>query len=83
MDVNLLMLSSLGSWLDTRGAWEFPQPRGLSVEEWRHRATLGRDHYVRVVYAGFLMPFGHRASVIKITERQFHDHLPHDPAYLR
>ena len=44
----------------------------LSVEEWRHRATLGHDHYVLVVYEGFLSPFGHRASVIKITERQFH-----------
>ena len=72
LDVDLLALSSLGAWLDSRGAWPFRQPTGLSVEEWRHRATLGRDHYVRVVYAGFLFPFGHRASVVKITERQFH-----------
>src|SRR5262249_5717791 len=34
-------------------------------------ATLGRDHYVRVVYAGFLCPFGHAASVVKVTERKF------------
>jgi hypothetical protein len=81
--VDLLALSSLGAWLDSRGAWDYPQPLGLSVEEWRHRATLGRDHYVRVVYAGFLFPFGHRASVIKVTERQFHDELPGKPAYLR
>lgn len=82
--VELFMLSSLGAWMNTRGAWEFPQPRGLSVEEWRHRATLGRDHYVRVVYAGFLFPFGHRASLVKITERKFHE-LPErgDPAYQR
>jgi hypothetical protein len=52
LDVDLLALSSLGAWIDSRGAWDFPQPRGLSIEEWRHRATLGRDHYVRVVYAG-------------------------------
>ncbi len=43
----------------------------LSVEEWRHRATMGRDHYVRVVYKGYLFPFGHRASLIKVTERKF------------
>lgn len=83
LDVDLLALTSLGAWLDSRGGWEFPQPKGLSVEEWRHRATLGRDHYVRVVYSGFLCPCGHRASVIKVTERQFHDDLPDDPAYLR
>jgi hypothetical protein len=83
LDVDLLALTSLGAWLDSRGAWDFPQPRGLSVEEWRHRATLGRDHYVRVVYAGFLFPFGHRASLVKVTERQFHDNMDGDPAYLR
>jgi hypothetical protein len=83
LDVDLLALSSLGAWLDSRGAWAFPQPQGLSVEEWRHRATLGRDHYVRVVYAGFLFPFGHRASLVKITERQFHREFTGNPAYLR
>lgn len=83
LDVNMLALSALGAWLDSRGAWEFRQPTGLSVEEWRHRATLGRDHYVRVVYAGFLFPFGHRASLIKITERQFDADTDGNPAYLR
>ncbi|HSE67870.1 MAG TPA: hypothetical protein VLB12_12865 [Gemmatimonadales bacterium] len=83
LDVDLLALSSLGAWIDSRGAWDYPQPSGLSVEEWRHRATLGRDHYVRVVYAGFLFPFGHRASLVKITERQFHGDIAGNPAYLR
>jgi hypothetical protein len=32
---------------------------------------MGRDHYVRVVYAGYLFPFGHRASLVKVTERKF------------
>lgn len=85
LDVDLFTLSSLGAWLDSRGAWD-ERPMGLSVEEWRHRATLGRDHYVRVVYAGFLFPFGHRASVIKVTERRFHDtggDPPGKQAYLR
>ncbi len=68
VQVNRLMLSSLGAWLNTRGAWE--PPPGLSIEEWRHRGTMGRDHYVRVVYKGFLYPFGNRASLIKVTERK-------------
>lgn len=71
VSVRLLMLSSLGSWMDTRGTWD-DLPQGLSVEEWRHLGTMGRDHFVRVVYAGFLFPFGHRASLIKITERKIY-----------
>ena len=82
IDVDRLMLSSQGAWMDTRGAWT-PTPLGLSVEEWRHRATMGRDNYVRVVYAGFLFPFGHRASLIKVTERKFHRDYPGNVAYLR
>lgn len=42
----------------------------LSVSEWVHIATLGRDHYVRIVYEGHLYPFGHRAALVKVTERQ-------------
>ncbi len=70
VDANLLMLSSLGGWLDSRGAWV---PPGLSVEEWVHRGTMARDHYVRIVYKGFLFPFGHRVALIKVSERKFHN----------
>lgn len=42
----------------------------LDLIEWDHQATQGRDHYVRIVYEGFLFPFGHRASLIKVTERK-------------
>ena len=84
LDVDLLALSSLGAWLDSRGAWEPGEvPDGLAVEEWRHRATMGRDHYVRVVYAGRLFPLGHRASLVKVTERRFEGKEPGNPAYLR
>lgn len=74
-----LALSALGGWLDARGDWE---PPGLDVESWAHHASMGRDHYVRVVYRGVLFPFGHRAVLIKVTERKFHP-LPGRPAYLR
>lgn len=73
VDVKQFMMSSFGAWMNVRGAWE--PPEGLSVEEWRHRGTMGRDHYVRVVYKGYLFPFGHRASLIKITERKFHPQI--------
>jgi hypothetical protein len=75
---NRVMLTSLGGWLDACGTWN-----GQRIEEWRHVVTMGRDHYARVVYKGFLFPFGHRASLVKITERIFHPSLPGNPAYLR
>jgi hypothetical protein len=43
----------------------------LDLSEWTHVATLGRDHYVKIVYEGYLYPFGHRASLVKVTERKF------------
>jgi hypothetical protein len=65
-----LHLSSLGALLDAGGDWD-PRPAGVDLEQWRHLATLGRDHYVRIVYSGFLVPFGHAASLVKVTERKF------------
>jgi hypothetical protein len=85
VDVNRFMLSSLGAWMDVRGSWE-NRPEILPVEEWLHKGTLGRDHYVKVVYAGYLFPFGHKASLVKITERKFEPHPNHSAlkvAYLR
>ena len=75
------MLSSLGGLLDAEGNWN-PRPDGVDLEQWRHLASLGRDHYVRVVYTGFLCPFGHAASLIKVTERKF-ESLGADPAKQR
>ena len=46
-------------------------PDEVDLEQWRHLATLGRDHYVRVMYKGYLCPFGHAASLVKVTERKF------------
>ncbi len=66
-----LALSSLGALLDAEGGWERPTPAGVGLEQWRHLATLGRDHYVRVVYRGFLHDLGHAASLVKVTERKF------------
>ncbi len=94
VDANLMMLTALGGWLDSRGAWM--PPGGFSVEEWVHRASMARDHYVKVVYKGFLFPFGHQVSLVKVTERKFHngarsestgqetiEQVPGNTAYLR
>ena len=73
-----LQLSALGGLLDAEGNW-MPRPEDVDLEQWRHLATLGRDHYVRVVYAGFMCPFGHAASLVKVTERKFQS-LAKNPA---
>ena len=43
----------------------------LDLSEWVHVAAQGRDHYVRIVYEGELRAFGHRAALVKVTERKF------------
>ncbi len=48
-----------------------PLHDSLSVERWQHWVVLGRDVFAEVVYKGFLFPIGHRASLVKQTERIF------------
>ncbi len=67
VQVNRLMLTPLGGWLDIEGSWE----NHPSLLAWRHLATMGRDHYVRIVEKGFLFPFGHPAAKLTISERRF------------
>lgn len=69
IQANRLMLSALGAWLDLDGQWD------ARLESWRHIATLGRDHYVRVVHRGFLLPYGHRVVYVEISERKFQERL--------
>lgn len=77
-----LFLSALGGWLTSRGNWPTqpsypvsipgvpPTQQFLDISEWDHIATQGRDHYVKIVYEGYLYPFGHRAALVKVTERK-------------
>lgn len=68
-----LWLSALGAWLDLHGEWDStPYSAGQlqSILSWDHLAPMGRDQYVRVVYPGYLYPFGHRCALVKITERK-------------
>src|SRR5688572_28124058 len=65
-DVNLLMLSSQGAWMDLSAQWQ----TSLNLVEWKHRSTAGRDQYVKVVKEGHMFCLGHRAVFTKITERK-------------
>jgi hypothetical protein len=80
VDCQRLMLSSVGGWLDARGDWTVPP--GLSIEQWVHHAAQARDHYVRIMYKGYLLPFGHRVSLVKVSERFFMNGQPGNAAYV-
>lgn len=92
LTVSELSLSALGGNLDVDTAFVPPasarRKRGstvenlfdaLSIERWRQRTVLGRDVVVEVVYKGFLFPIGHRASLVKLTERRFEAVTPNGP----
>jgi hypothetical protein len=73
IEARKLWLSSLGAWLDLHGVWDTGPYSGAglpSILLWDHVAPLGRDQFVRVVYPGYLFPFGHKAALVKITERK-------------
>lgn len=80
-----LFLTTLGAWLTSEfsvdrkkleNAQIIQQRDGkdnaLNVLSWKHIATMGRDHYVEIVKAGNIFPFGHEAVLVKITERKPH-----------
>ncbi|MEM7546211.1 MAG: hypothetical protein AAF367_11795 [Pseudomonadota bacterium] len=71
-----VMLSTLGAALNLEGNWpNAPTARPgfleVDVSAWKHISNWARDNYVRIVEEGYLLPFGHRASLITITERKF------------
>jgi hypothetical protein len=79
VDVVDLWLSALGAWLDLHGEWNtdpYSENEIRSILLWDHVAPLGRDQFVRVVYPGYLFPFGHRTSLVKLTERKMKDAAP-------
>jgi len=74
VDVHRLMLTALGGAMDLDKAWK-ERPQDVDMQAWVHRAALAREYYVRVEYAGYLFPFGHAATLVKLTERQFEKQL--------
>jgi hypothetical protein len=83
-----LFLTTLGAWLDSEmtvdknslikgGIFQGTSAsgkNGFNLLKWRHIETMGREHYVEIVRAGYIMPFGHSAVLMEITERK-----PHTP----
>ena len=66
-----LYLSSQGAWLGLHGTWDTtPYSMPNPIDSWDHIAGMGRDQYVKVSHPGYLFPFGHKASLIKVTERR-------------
>lgn len=78
VDAKRLYLSSLGAYLDLHGRWDTkpyssPPHQLVSILSWDHVAPMGRDQFVQVIYPGYLFPFGHRAAIVKLTERRILD----------
>ena len=65
--------------------FDLDEDGALDLSQWAHVAAQGRDHYVRIVYEGRFKDFGHRASLVKVTERRFEVATPgaSPVAYLR
>lgn len=92
--VNWMSLSAFGGGMRAEGAWDpaylRPKPGddcrmpafGLSIEQWTHRSSLARTHFEQVLYRGWLLPFGFRASLIKRTEREVDEWGTHGTAAL-
>ena len=67
---NLLMLSALGGWLDSRGAW-------VPAGHVGRRVGASRVDGARPLRAsrlqGVAFPFGHKVALVKVSERKFHN----------
>jgi hypothetical protein len=92
VEVDKLMLSSLGGWLSSSFVNELVNDEidgtyDTSLLQWNHIGAMGRDSYARVVRKGYLFPFGFKAALVTVTERRFErpPGLPFKPkgAYLR
>ncbi|MFF0598793.1 hypothetical protein [Streptomyces antibioticus] len=71
IEADLLTLSALGAGLEAHGSWDTTGSSFSSgLSEWSHGMGLGRDQKVRVAQHGYLLPFGHRAAYVQVTERQ-------------
>ncbi|MFD5427367.1 hypothetical protein [Streptomyces sp. NPDC127084] len=70
IETDALSLSALGATLDAQGAWTTPGGYSAGLSQWSHDLAQGRDQKVRVVQQGYLLPFGHRAAYMRVTERQ-------------
>ena len=66
-----LRLTALGGSMEAEGVWPDHLMVGSDIVQWKHVTSIGRDQFVRVIYEGYLFPFGHAAALIKVSERKF------------
>ena len=74
LETDRLTLSALGATASLHASMPEPitgSPAGspVTVTDWHHVMSVGRDSYVRTVQMGYLAPFGHRAAIVTVTER--------------
>jgi hypothetical protein len=68
---NLLMLSSLGGWLNAEAFWQDAPGRDFTtLEKWEHSATMGRDQHVKTERRAYLYPFGHHVVFVREIQRE-------------
>ncbi|MCG7353274.1 hypothetical protein [Roseomonas mucosa] len=89
LSTRLLTLSAMGATLDLDARFTPPAAlrdkdgnnlfEAFSLERWRSRIVLGREIVTEVLYKGFLFPLGHRATLVKVTERRFESPPPGTP----
>lgn len=91
LSMEQLILSALGGWASVEGNFNPVSGKKQDVTRFIYRFAQRRDYYVEVDYEGFLWPFGHRAVLLKMTQRFFYDsknpvaapELVENVAYLR
>lgn len=66
------ILTALGATAQLKSDWP---GAGLSLRSWQHDSVLGRDQYVETVEAGYLVPFGHKATRTRISQREISDKI--------
>ena len=70
ISVQRLWLTPAGGYIDMTGDWAEGSPAGLLISV-LEKAASGRDIEVRVAQRGFLAPFGHPATIVSVSERQW------------
>jgi hypothetical protein len=76
IDARLLLLSALGASAELEGLWAKTREIGeakISTEKVTISVSLSREGRTVVENRGFLLPFGHPATLVRETERRVHE----------
>ena len=74
IEIEKLFLTSLGGTITSHVSWPIVYGKDdaeFGISDWREETSIGRDQYVRIVYRGFLYPFGHPCTLVQVTYRKF------------